>query len=138
MSSVGGSALEVGNGTLKIRMGESLDVVGSLRPGFPTPTSNATFTLRFEHIVVGHAASTMRNRFEGRVEQFLYVGDATKYVVRLDPQVVITMRQNDNAAEKPMQIGEKVVIGWQESDMLLVEADGHMTSHRVSSEGSRP
>ena len=65
----------------------------------------------------------MCNRFQGRVEQLLYVGSAIKYLVRLDDEVVLTLRQSDTMAAHRMEIGELVMVGWRESDMLLVETD---------------
>jgi putative spermidine/putrescine transport system ATP-binding protein len=120
---LGGEVTNVSSGTITIRVGQSIEVVGLHRPGFASPKKRAVFTLRLENIALGPSAAIMCNRFQGRVEQLLYVGSAIKYLVRLDDEVVLTLRQSDTMAAHRMEIGELVMVGWRESDMLLVETD---------------
>ncbi len=111
------------DGRYHMEMPGGLELVGSTREGFAVPKSWATYTLRLEKITVGPEANRFTNSFEGRIEEFLYIGDATKYRVRLSPDWSVTVRVPEQAGQQQLPPGTKVGLGWSDSDMLLVETD---------------
>ena len=61
--------------------------------------------------------------FEGTVEEYLYVGDTTKYLIRISPDWSIRVKVPERGGDALMGSGTKVTVGWDESDALLIESD---------------
>jgi putative spermidine/putrescine transport system ATP-binding protein len=108
---------------LKVMLAGDQAMTGQLRPGFPIPKRHATFTLRLEHVTVGPAAESMPNKYRGHVEQLFYIGNSTKYRIRIGPDLVLSARQQTNGHCVPIPLRSEITIGWRESDLLLVDAD---------------
>jgi len=53
------------------------------------------------------------NRFAGRVEEIVYVGEARIYRVGLAPEVVIEAKVQSGPDAQKFKIGDKIVVGWQ-------------------------
>ncbi len=98
------------------------EITGNLRDGFDAPKNWATYTLRLEKITVGGGADECTNTLIGKVKEFLFIGDSTKYVISLAPGWDIKVKLPETG--KPRHtVGTQVKVGWNESDMLLVEVD---------------
>ncbi len=108
---------------LKIALSQGLETIGRLREGFPAPQRRATFPLRLENVAIGQASDGMPNRYRGRLEQYLYVGSSTKYVIRIAPDLVLTARQPAHARFEPLPLDSEITVGWRECDLLLVDVD---------------
>ncbi len=117
-----GRVLAVEGERVRVAFAPGIEATGLLREGFPTPQRWATFTLRLEKISVGEAAAACVNRYEGAVEEFLFIGDSTKYLIRLAPDLEITVKQPETGVLR-FPVGHRITVGWNEGDMLLVEAD---------------
>ena len=118
-----GKVTSARNGACRMEMPGGLKLVGPTREGLAAPKTWATYTLRLEKITIGPQATQFTNCFEGTIEQFLYIGDATKYLIRLSQDWSITVRVPEQAGQQQMPPGTDVSLGWNESDMLLVETD---------------
>jgi len=78
--------------------------------------------IRPESVVIGEAAATLDNSFEGRIEDTVYTTGSVRYRVRLDGTGhLITARIPSHPDILLMQPGEPVKIGWSRRDTLLVE-----------------
>jgi ABC-type Fe3+/spermidine/putrescine transport system ATPase subunit len=108
---------------IRISTPAGIEFVGLPRAGFSMPCRQATFALRLEDIAFGGASEGMANRFRGSIEQFLYVGNSTKYVVRIGRDFLLTARHPERTNIEPLKPGTEIDIGWRESDLLLVEVD---------------
>lgn len=105
-----------------LRLPGGLRLRGPLRPGFDVPRREACFTLRLESLCLGEEVEGLENVFDGVVEEFLFVGNARKYLIRLSPELTVTARvpaQGQGGAFKP---GTRLRVGWPADAMLLVEA----------------
>lgn len=118
------------NGTVTGVTGEdvSLDVKGlklsaKLRDSFPTPSRTASYTLRYERIVVGEGADACDNQFDAAVDEFLYSGGTTKIICRLDANTVLAARVPQHLLTQKITLGDTLRVGWNASDMLLIAAD---------------
>jgi spermidine/putrescine ABC transporter ATP-binding subunit len=106
-----------------------LKMAGHLREGIDTPKDWATYTLRLEKVTVGTAAEKCANTLVGTVKEFLFIGDSTKYVITLAPGWDIKVKLPETG--KPRHtIGTEIKVGWNESDMLLVEVNVPPTDTR--------
>ena len=86
------------------------------------PKNWATHTLRLEKITVGDDAERCANKLTGTVREFLFIGDSTKYLINLAPGWDIKVKLPETG--KPRHgVGSEVKVGWNASDMLLVEVD---------------
>ncbi|MFK5997293.1 MAG: ABC transporter ATP-binding protein [Rhodobacterales bacterium] len=110
-------------------LADGLKMTGNLRDGIDTPKDWATYTLRLEKVTVGKAAEKCANTLVGTVKEFLFIGDSTKYVITLAPGWDIKVKLPETG--KPRHtIGTEIKVGWNESDMLLVEVNVPPTDTR--------
>ena len=83
----------------------------------------ATFSLRPEKVLVGETAEHLENSYEGTVQEFLYLGEFTKYRISLSPSIELTVKATNRKGKKLLAKGEKTALGWEREEILLVESD---------------
>ncbi len=105
-----------------IRLPGGARLCGPLRKGLDTPRKSACFTLRLESVRLGDAAAGLENRFEGVIEEFLFIGNARKYLIRLAPDLTITARAPARQQGVALEPGTRLQVGWPASEMLMVES----------------
>lgn len=96
-------------------------MTGNLRDGFKKPTQTACYTLRLENVLLGNEADGADNVFDGTLEEFLFVGNARKYLIRLSPNLTIMARVSTQRQSDGLVPGTNVRVGWNAADMLLVQ-----------------
>jgi len=95
---------------------------GNLRDGFKRPLNTVSYTLRLENVLLGSEADSAENVFNGMIEDFLFVGNARKYLIRLSPNLTIRARVSTQRHSDGFTPGTNIRVGWNAADMLLVEA----------------
>ncbi len=106
-----------------IRLGEEIVMKGPLREGFPEPQKYATFSLRPEKILIGDEITDTPNRYEALVEELLYLGEFTKYHLRLAGGVEIIAKSSNRRGRSVLTPGTKIQVGWEPGELLLVERE---------------
>ena len=96
---------------------------GPLRDSFATPKSWATYSLRPEKILVGEEITDTPNTYEATVEQFLYLGEFTKYHLRIGESVELIAKSSNRMGRSILEPGSKIQVGWDIDELLLVETD---------------
>jgi putative spermidine/putrescine transport system ATP-binding protein len=96
---------------------------GPLRNSFPTPTDWATYSLRPEKILVGDEITDTPNTYEATVEEFLYLGEFTKYHLRIGNSVELIAKSSNRLGRSILSPGSKIKVGWDINEMLLVETE---------------
>jgi len=104
-------------------MDGKIQVNGLLRDSFAVPKNWATYTLRPERILLGEEATQTDNSYEGIVEEFLYLGEVTKYRIRLGSTVTLNTKGSNRLGRATLSTGTKVAVGWDKEEMLLVETE---------------
>ncbi len=79
--------------------------------------------LKPEKILMGEDAQNLGNSYQGIVQEFLYLGEFTKYRIELSPSVTLTVKATNRRDRRLLTKGEKIVIGWGRDEMLLVETE---------------
>ncbi|HSF92987.1 MAG TPA: ABC transporter ATP-binding protein, partial [Paracoccaceae bacterium] len=69
------------DGSCRVSIEGAGAMTGNLRDGFEKPTKTASYTLRLENVLLGHEADGADNVFDGMIEEFLFVGNARKYLI---------------------------------------------------------
>jgi spermidine/putrescine ABC transporter ATP-binding subunit len=103
-----------------IQMQDGVQVTGCLRDSFPTPKTWATFSLRPEKILLGEEAAHTTNSYQGTVEEFLYLGEVTKYRIRLGTATTVTAKWPNRLGRARVHPGSTIAVGWNQEEMLLV------------------
>ena len=122
------------NDTCHLELADGIEMTGLLRKGFDRPTGTATFTLRLEPIVLGDGADNLDNVYSGVLEEFLFVGNATKYFIRLAPGLLITAKSSFQSHISNLSPGDAVKVGWRNEDSLLVDCGEATARPQASSE----
>jgi putative spermidine/putrescine transport system ATP-binding protein len=117
-----GKVAAVSNQICRLELAGGHVVHGNLRDGMSAPEHWATYTLRLEKVTVGERAGECTNSFTGKIKEFLFIGDSTKYMINLAPGWDIKVKLPETGKLRH-KVGAEVQVGWNESDMLLVEVD---------------
>lgn len=118
-----GQVVSVEGKCCTIKMEEGVHITGLLRESFPPPRRWATFSLRPERILIGDEAKQAQNTYEGFVEEFLYVGESTKYRIRLGTSTRIIAKWPNRLGRGILSAGTHIAVGWDREEMLLVESE---------------
>ena len=101
--------VEVGDATLTVaanhawHTGEALSVV--VRP---------------ECVVLGPQAGRCRNVFEATVEQAIYVGEASRYLLRLPGGQALSAKLQHRDGDDAVASGERILVGWEAENAWTV------------------
>ena len=106
-----------------IQLDEAITMKGLFRDSFDTPEKWATYSLRPEKILIGESAEQVENSYEGIVQEFLYLGEFTKYRIELSPKIELTVKATNRKGMQLLSRGEKTAVGWAREEMLLVESE---------------
>jgi spermidine/putrescine transport system ATP-binding protein len=84
------------------------------------PTSAIEIMIRPERIHVGSDAQLADNKLIGHVEDIAYVGESTRYRVKLANHGRMTVRlQNRRGTRADIGPGEPIALGWYPEDALI-------------------
>ncbi len=106
-----------------VQLDETISMTALFRDSFKRPEKWATYSLRPEKILVGDDAGNVDNTYQGTVLEFLYLGEFTKYRIKLSPSIELTVKATNRKGRKLLSKGEKIAVGWEKEEMLLVESD---------------
>lgn len=77
-----------------------------------------TASLRPERIVVGETKG--ENTTEGVIEEVIYVGEATKFRVRVRGERYLTVKQPSRLETMRWQRGDRITLSWRAEDMVVL------------------
>lgn len=79
-----------------------------------------TIALRPERIVLGEERGD--NRVEATIEEIIYVGEATKFRVRVHGERILSVKQPSRLETMRWQRGDRVLLSWRAEDAVLLRA----------------
>ncbi len=101
-----------------------LDVWVDNRPGMQNG-EEVTVAVRPEKIQVfpeeADLPEEMVNRFSGRIEEVIYVGEANVYRVSLRPDLVLKVKVQSGGGAHRHRKGDRVIVGWRVSHGLALK-----------------
>jgi spermidine/putrescine ABC transporter ATP-binding subunit len=106
-----------------VQLEDGIAMHGPLRDSFSPPTNWATFSLRPEKILVGDEITDTPNTYEATVEEFLYLGEFTKYHLRIGESIGLIAKSSNRLGRNILSPGSKIRVGWDINELLLVETD---------------
>jgi putative spermidine/putrescine transport system ATP-binding protein len=118
-----GKVLSTNNKDCKVLLEDGIEMSGPLRDSFDTPNKSATFSLRPEKILIGDEVTDKANVYEATVDEFLYLGEFTKYHLSIGSSIHIIARSSNRIGRSIMPKGSKIKIGWDVPELLLVESE---------------
>jgi putative spermidine/putrescine transport system ATP-binding protein len=118
-----------------VQLADGLMVSGLLRSAAAT-SGEVTLLVRPESIVPLRDSEHPANAFDGIVEDIVYLGEVTKYRLRLGPTTVVTTTWQNRSGLPRFMHGEHARVGWLVEDMVAVGEQGR--SDAVPSAGWLP
>ncbi|KRE16838.1 hypothetical protein ASE63_13995 [Bosea sp. Root381] len=103
--------------SLRLATGEAL--AAELPPGFEAGRE-LQLVLRPERIRWLDQAGDASNSFAAVVVEHLYLGQDSKYRVRLESGLELVLRRQSLGTDRPRRPGQTAFVGWQASDMRIV------------------
>ncbi len=113
-------AVEAVEGTLTLR------AQGFPRLALPAgaqPGAAAVLSVRPEKIRLGeaNALTALDNLLHGKVQDVVYLGSQTRYLVEVERQVLQVLRPHDRLVSQPsVRVGDAVALGWSAADGYLL------------------
>lgn len=111
------TALDKGRCTVRTHGGLELvtTIQKTLEPGV-----EVSVIIRPERVLLQDEAATLENRFEGRIEDVSYVGEAIKYRIALSDEDVVTARVPNRGSGTGLPAGTRqVYVGWRSVDIVV-------------------
>lgn len=118
-----GTVLATNSDGCRLRLSDGVEFTAPLRSGWAEPKRSATYMLRLEPVVLGPAAASKEICIEAKLEEFLFVGNAIKYLLRIGPDTFVKARAHAIAKSPDLRTGATVKVGWNREDMLLVDTE---------------
>jgi spermidine/putrescine ABC transporter ATP-binding subunit len=109
-----------GSGRIALDGGaEEVTVLENAAPG-----TRVHVVVRPERVAVATNADGLGdwNRLSGRIEEIIYVGEATKYRIRTQAGRLMRVKQLNRRLETIYEVGHEVALCWHPSDCRLLEA----------------
>jgi ABC-type Fe3+/spermidine/putrescine transport system ATPase subunit len=76
--------------------------------------------IRPERISFVKSLQDRLNTYKGIVEEAIYLGDTLKYKISVEGKESIIVTQKNDLVSDRYEIGDQILIGWQDEDMNLV------------------
>ena len=88
----------------------------------PAPEGSCTLMVRPEKIMLGTAGHGGRG-LDGTVEEVIYVGEFTRYRVRVAPAVVMNVKAANTHAASRAKAGDYVRLRWAAADASFLQSE---------------
>ncbi|MEW5724273.1 MAG: ABC transporter ATP-binding protein [Thermodesulfobacteriota bacterium] len=85
-----------------------------------TESSTHSLAIRPERIKLLDQAGERDQVFPGRVLDVVYLGNTLKYVISLEEKETVTVAVGHDLAAKVLQVGDRVRVGWNDTDVNLL------------------
>nr|WP_246726056.1 ABC transporter ATP-binding protein [Rhizobium lusitanum] len=118
-----GAVLAMNSDGCRLSIADSIELTAPLRSGWSDPKKSATYMLRLEPVALGVAAGSKEICIEAKLEEFLFVGNAIKYLLKIGEDTFIKARAHATSKSQDFRTGDTVKVGWNREDMLLVDAE---------------
>jgi spermidine/putrescine transport system ATP-binding protein len=92
-----------------------------LRAGDPEPDGKVTLAIRPEKVRLVTDGGQGENRVSGRVEQVIYIGSESHYLVRAGEQLFTAYAMNARAGSRELKAEEQVVLELPASSLIVLE-----------------
>lgn len=76
--------------------------------------------IRPERVQIDDLSGKFANSVDAVIEEIVYSGEVTKYIVRIGGEQQITLKQANRAAQRALTVGERVKLGWDTEDVRIV------------------
>jgi len=106
---------------VRVRTGEGVVFYASIDGPVPVGTKGCV-VVRPEHVALGERAGGLDNMFEARVDEVVYVGGASRYLLRAGPSSDPILAVMHNVRGKAVRVGDAVRVGWSSEDGRLLMA----------------
>jgi spermidine/putrescine ABC transporter ATP-binding subunit len=84
------------------------------------PGDRLSVVVRPECIVLGPQAARCRNTFEATVEQAIYVGEASRYLLRLPGGKTVSAKLQHRDGQNAVSSGDRILAGWDAENSWAV------------------
>lgn len=114
-----GLVTEMQGQTCTVKIEDGLQISGLLQHS-PVDLEEATIMVRPESVISVGEPDGLPVTFEGRVEEVIYLGEITRYRIRLGPSTVVTAAWQNHAGVQILEPGNTTRIGWHVEDTIVI------------------
>jgi spermidine/putrescine ABC transporter ATP-binding subunit len=102
------------------RLESGVEVRAIMPHHHPEALEEVTLVLRPESIVMGDGSTGLANAFAAVVEKTIYLGQATRYHVKVGDAVSLVAESQNRSGLPRAACDERVVVGWAAEDMVAL------------------
>jgi putative spermidine/putrescine transport system ATP-binding protein len=120
-----GVIVDLSRGVCTVRCADGVTVHGSARRSV-AGGARVTMIVRPESVTQTSyehrdgRAEMCGNAVEGIIEDVVYLGDVSKYRIRIGPATVVTANWQNRQGARQLGRGERIAIGWATADMMAL------------------
>jgi len=114
-----GPVVEVQGQICTVKTEDGLQVSGVLRD-CSVNLKEPTLMVRPESIMPVSEPDGLPITFEGKVEEVIYLGEVTRYRIRLGPSTVVTATWQNRVGVQSPERGSAVRVGWDTEEVIIV------------------
>lgn len=114
-----GPVVEMQGQTATVKAEDGLQISGVLQDS-SVNLEEATVMVRPESIVPAGEPDGLPMAFEGKVEETIYLGEVTRYRIRLGPSTVVTATWQNHAGAQILKPGSTTRVGWHIEDVIIM------------------
>lgn len=115
-----GTIENISNSTCVIQTNDGLQITGPL-PHNAKMGEELSFIIRPEWPIFNKIGEST-NSYKGTIQEVLYIGDITKYVVRISESVSIVVKHPNRPGLHPYQVKTEVTVSWELGDIISLRA----------------
>jgi ABC-type Fe3+/spermidine/putrescine transport system ATPase subunit len=97
---------------------KGIKILASMR--YSLSKKEVSVAIRPERISFVKSLQDRLNTYKGIVEEAIYLGDTLKYKISVEGKESIIVTQKNDLVSDRYEIGDQILIGWQDEDMNLV------------------
>jgi putative spermidine/putrescine transport system ATP-binding protein len=105
-------------GRLELVTSKGIKILASMR--YSLSKKEVSVAIRPERISFVKCLEDRLNTYKGVVEEAIYLGDTLKYKISVEGKESIIVTQKNDLVSDRYEIGDQILIGWQDEDMNLV------------------
>lgn len=114
-----GPVVEMQRETCTVKTEDGLQIAGALRDSSVNP-EKATVMVRPESIIPVGEPEGLSMTFEGKVEEVIYLGEVTRYRIRLGSSTVVIATWQNRAGVQLLKPGNTTRVGWHVEDTIVI------------------
>jgi len=114
-----GKIINIGESYFSVHLEDQIEIQVPFQEGFGIG-QKVNLTIRPERILFRDGNKDLSNYILGVVQEVIYTGESTQYIIRISQHQLIKLRQPNRPSLISYQIGQPIEVGWDSGAMKII------------------